>query len=325
LEYARIVAEHLGTDHQEIIVGPDKVVRELGDIVWHLDEPVGDPAIMPQYFLAKHTKKKVTVVFNGGGSDEVFAGYRAYKYLLLAEKIRGLAPAFIREGGASILAKASLPSNIKRYVEYVGSPGNEKTYWGQGLLFNGDERNSLYSGSLKEKVGGNNPAESIRKHLHAKKKSRYTLNRFLYVDIKGWLTDNCTMLLDKVMMAHAVECRVPFLDHKLVEYAMTIPPGLKTRGMKKYVLRKAFEGRLPKQIIERPKKGFGVPTDCWFFKDVNDMITERLTSSEFIKENFNTGRIDFLLKKTRDFRHSHQLFGLLTLDLWNERYLRAVG
>ena len=323
LSHAKVVAEYLNTDHQEVIVGANEVVGELDDIVWHLDEPIGDPGILPQYFLAKHTKKKVTVVFNGAGSDEIFAGYRAYSYLLRSERLRSL-PGFLRSAGAGVAGMLPLPANYRRYVEYIGESEEEKTYWGQGLLFDEGERKGLYSDSLTQKTKGNNPAGEIRKFLQEKKDSAYKLNNFLYVDIKGWLTDNCTMLLDKVMMAHAVECRVPFLDYRLVEYAMTIPPELKIHnGVEKYVLRKALEGKLPESTIHRPKKGFGVPTDTWLFKDVNDAITNRLSSSEFIKQNFNKDKIDFLLKGTKDFRHSHQLFGLLVLDIWHEKYLRS--
>ncbi|MBD3387515.1 MAG: asparagine synthase (glutamine-hydrolyzing) [Candidatus Altiarchaeales archaeon] len=322
VEYARVVAEHLGTDHHEIIVDAEEVLGELDNIIWHLDEPVGDPAQLPEYFLAKHIKKHVTVVFNGGGSDEVFGGYRAYNYLLLSERMRNSIPEALRKP-LRFANMLPMPARYKRYVDYISAEEKDKIYWGQGLLFSGEDRESLYSQKLKERTLGNRPGEKIKRHLEDRSGGmRSLLNQLSYVDLRGWVTGNCLSKLDRVTMAHAVECRVPFLDHKLVEYAMTIPPELKLKdGMKKHILRKTMEGRLPDVIVKRPKKGFGVPTHQWLFNDVNDVVTERITKSEFIKENFRREKIRFLLKGTSDFRHSSQLFGLLVLDIWHERYM----
>ena len=317
------VAEYLGTDHRQIYVDAQEVLGELENIIWHLDEPVGDPSQIPEYFLAKHTKPHVTVVFNGGGSDEVFAGYRAYRYLLSSEKIRRAVVSPLRGVAAAALGALPMPARHRRYVEYVGAKDNERVYWGQGLLFDRREKAAVCSKRLLERTAGNEPVRMIKRHFDEKaEETGSMLSLFSYVDLKGWVTGNCLSKLDRVMMAHAVECRVPFLDHKLVEFAMTIPPALKLRGgVEKYVLRKAMAGRLPKETLSRKKKGFGVPTDRWLFDDVNPVVSDRLAKSRFIRDNFNADRIRYLLKDTTDFRHSSQLFGLLVLDMWQERYI----
>ncbi len=322
LKHARLVAEHLGTDHHEIVVGADEVLGELEEVVWHLDEPNGDPAQIPEYFLAKHTKRHVSVVFNGGGADEVFGGYRAYRYMAAAERLRRSAPGPLRRAMRP-LRNLPMPARHRRYVDYVSSGDEDRIYWGQGLMFGDLERGKLYSAGLCARTAGNDPALMIKRHFDEKAPERPgMLNLLSYVDLKGWVPGNCLSKLDRVMMAHAVEARVPYLDHLLVEYAMTIPPHLKLKGgVEKHILRKAMAGRLPEAITKRPKKGFGVPTNHWLFRDVNDAVSERLMKSRFIRECFRPERVRFLAKGTRDYRHSSQLYGLLVLDMWHERYL----
>ena len=320
--FARIVSDHLSTEHQEIILGPEEVLKELDKIVWHLDEPIADAALIAAYFLSKFTKKKVTVAFGGGGSDEVFAGYRAYKYSMMSETIRRNIPQPLRSLALGTIANTNtLPYRARKYMQYISQKEGEAFYEGQGILFSQEGKKGLYDKSFKKSIGDNNPNNIAKKNFNKINNDKKDfLNKLMYVDLNGWLPDLSLAQCDRMGMANSLEIRVPFLDHELVEYCNTIPMQYKINGWtEKYILRRTMKEYLPEQIINRPKKGFALPTDHWLYNTSSTLEDK----NSLIRKNLNIKKVDAMLKSKGDFRLSGKLFGLLMLELWNKRYLEA--
>ena len=316
--HARVVAEHLKTDHQEIIIDSKDVVKEMEDIIWHLDEPIADPALIPAYFLSRFTRKKVTVTFGGGGSDEIFAGYRAYRYALTAERLVGL-PDAVRIPAFSLMLSAVKAGNIRRYLEYVKS-GEARAYWGQGTLLTDSDKGGIYGEKLKAEDERSDPRNEKRK-LFEKTSGAPILNRLLYVDIKGWLTEDCMINVDKMSMAHSLEARMPYMDHKLVEFSMQIPQELKVgHGTEKYILRKIASPLLPKEIVARQKMGFRVPTEHWFSGEMSEYTMSYLSDNAGIGEYVDMRKATRMIKSA-DQRGSYKMWGLLALELWHRKFI----
>jgi asparagine synthase (glutamine-hydrolysing) len=323
--YAKVVADHLGTDHEEIFADSEDVIKEFDKIVWHLDEPIGDAAFIAAYFLSRQTRKKVTVVFGGGGADEVFAGYRAYKYAMMAETLRANIPYPLRTFIGPLSHLPFIPYRAGKYMDYVASRDGEYFFEGQGILFNEKERAAICSKAFKDSVKKNNPLDIAKRNFWEKAnapKESY-LNRLLYTDIKGWLAEDCLAQVDRMSMAHSLEARAPYLDHVLVEYANKIPPQYKVNGWtEKYILRKAAGKYLPKEIMNRRKRGFTVPTDKWLFKDLWSYTQEIIESKDAITDRIlDRQSTQNMITRSGDFRDSTKLFGLLVLESWNKTFL----
>jgi len=322
--YARMVADHLGTDHTQIHATSEDVVSEFEKIVWHLSEPIGDPALLGAYFLSKETVKRVKVAFGGGGADEVFGGYRAYKYGLMAQSLRETIPKALRMPLAPLTGLPIVPHRVAKYLGYVSKKEGRQFYEGQGILFSDAEKGWLVNGEFRKRTQGNDTKRYARAAFERKPaKGRGFLNRLMYTDIKGWLTWLSMYQYDGMSMAHSLEARAPYLDHKLIEYCNRLPGDFKMRGWnEKYILKRAVADMLPETIIKRRKTGFTIPTNKWLFEGLWNMTEESLKSKESLsKRYFKSWGIDSLLRKRGDFRVSTKLFGLLMLEKWTQKYL----
>lgn len=311
LESARLVSEHIGTDHHEIIVRSEDVEKHLPRIIWHLDEPIVDPAIFPTYLLSELASRHVKVVLTGEGADELFAGYSDYHTRLKGEKVRRFLPPAFRRTATGFLNKSS-NSGINLYARQMLDDTDDHILWGE--LFDSDEKRELYVDFKVEKT----PTVGYFKGYTGE-----SLSKMLYTDIKTWLPDDLLVKVDKMTMANSIEARVPYLDHTLIEFAMNIPPHLKIKnGVEKYILRRASEDLLPKATLIRKKHGFTVPINDWITKSLETMISNTLSESAIKKRNyFRYNRVKHIIENASNPRYSHQLWSLFTLELWHKIYI----
>ncbi len=244
-EYARRVADHCGANYNEIRIGMDHMTQFIPRVLWHAEVPLSDPAAVPFYVTSQALKKHVTVALLGEGSDELYAGYGEYRPLA-----QGIIPEVLR----------------RKYFEFRRTPltaADKRRYFGGALRGNGLDPAREVDGSLS--AGG-----------------RDILYRALRFDVAQVLPNHQLLRVDKISMAHSIEARVPFLDHRVVEYSMSLPSAVKLHGgMPKYVLKKAVADLLPPEIVHRPKKGFNIPIDIWMEKDLREVIDCVLDSERF--------------------------------------------
>jgi len=260
LSEARQTAQHLGTDHNEYIITPAEFLEHLPRLLWHLDEPVADPAAISLFFVAREAKKKITVTLSGEGADEVFAGYGIYREPSALAPLQHL-PLPVR-GLLDLLARY-LPSGLpgKNYLNRARRPIEER-FIGNAFIFSPEEKKQLLT------AGPGLSPYRLTAPLYRRVAHLDEVARMQYIDIHTWLPGDILVKADKMTMANSLELRVPFLDHHVFEFAATIPLSLKIQGKKtKKLLREAFKDMLPAQAVNRPKRGFPVPTREWLKRD----------------------------------------------------------
>jgi asparagine synthase (glutamine-hydrolysing) len=319
LDYARDVARRFGTDHHELVIEPN-VLDMIEDLAWYLDEPFGDPSAIPTYMVSKLAAQHVTVVLSGDGGDELFAGYDRYlvernerRYGIIPRPLRklaGLAGGAMRDGMKG--------RNFLRHLAYDGSD----RYLDANVLFRPSDLNTLLQPAVAKHIQGTDYLRSRRQIMQ--RESGHWLSSLQYLDTKMYLPNDILTKVDRMSMAHSIEARVPLLDHKLVEFAATIPADLKLRGnTTKYIFKKAMEGILPQDILNRPKRGFAIPLSRWFRGQLNGYVRDLLFSSTSRQRGiFNEKYIERLLamnERGRDL--DFQLWTLITFELWCRRFM----
>lgn len=326
LKYARIAAKHFGTDHHEFIVTPD-LFDLVDELMWHFDEPFSDPSALPTYMLSKMARDHVTVVLSGDGGDELFAGYSRYITNKKRDSFANL-PGSIREG---ILRSVSekLPHRAwgKNYLYNISLDPTDR-YIDSVSCFNRPRKGYLYSrdfvGSLN---GGLDKSENDFRSFADSVSTGNEIDKLLYLDSKTYLPGDILTKVDRMTMANSLEARVPLLDHELIEFVLGIPSELKMNGLQtKHILKKAMEGIVPNEILSREKQGFGVPIGEWINIQLRDRIIGDLSDQRTLERGFfNTDYIRILLKEHSDGRrdHSHALWVLWMLELWQRRYIDA--
>lgn len=327
-KHARRVAECFGTDHQEFIVQPD-AIKILPKLVWHYDEPYSDSSALPSFYLAKMTKKHVTVALNGDGGDENFAGYDRYAANNMLRYYRWI-PATIRNSIFQIsklipesITQKNLCRKIKRVV-YASCLSKEKAYISFMQTFTDEQKNDLLSEDMYASVSGTDSSKILLNEFANIPKGNFT-NQMLYCDIKRYLPDDLLVKMDIATMANSLEARSPFLDHKFMEFAATIPPCLKLHGFnKKYILKQALSPLLPKSILNRRKMGFGAPIGKWFRNDLKSFAADTLLSNSALRRGyFNSGYIRKILDQHNSghIDNSYRIWNLLWLELWHNEYI----
>lgn len=314
--YARIVARQFNTDHHELIVSPSQFRDFIPQYVYHMDEPVTESAAIALYYIAKMAKNYVTVVLSGEGSDELFAGYDFYYYNCIIEKYR---QTLGNKGTASVIRAlcSVLPDNkIKKYLRMSLLP-LESRYKGISTY---DERQKerLYSSEFRNHLRDNtdNATSKFLHNLFTKTQHNDALSKMLYFDTKTWLVDDLLIKADRMSMAASLELRVPFLDHRIVEFAATIPSKYKLKGRTtKHVLKQMLRGVLPQEIVYRKKMGFPTPLEFMFQNELADYAHDVLTStSAKIGEFFVTGEIRRLLREhVTKVRDNHRIIWQLVV------------
>src|SRR2546421_2426003 len=329
LEYARTVARAYRTDHHEIVVSPEEFFGALPRLVWHEDEPIAHPSSVALNFVSRLAARHVKVVLTGEGSDELLAGYGRYRKtvynLALGARYHGLVPSVVRS--AVSRAVGGLPvSRVRQKLARTFlclTPDIETIYFDNFAVFSRASQLGLLTPEARERIGEPEPYRVVTEYLE-RTDARGLLDRLLYVDMKTYLHE-LLMKQDQMSMAASIESRVPFLDHKLVEYTARLPRRLKLRGWTtKYILRRAMKGVLPEEILRRPKMGFPVPVGAWFrgrFRHVVDeyVLGERAASrglfdSVFVREvvaRHQSGAED----------HSERLWSLVNFEMWLRQFV----
>jgi asparagine synthase (glutamine-hydrolysing) len=321
LRYARIAARHFGADHHEFVVTPD-VCRLVEEIVWHHDEPFADVSSVPTYVVAKMAREHVTVALSGDGGDEVFAGYERYVVDRRSRRYERI-PAFLSR--ALLRASRALPQGAygKRFLRNIALEPAAR-YVDSVTYFDRDSQLSLFSEDARRALAGYDPARRFELTF-AKPVTRSRLERQLYLDSKTYLPGDILVKVDRMSMANSLETRSPLLDHRLIEFAQTIPASLKLRGLEtKYILKRAAAGLIPEEIINRPKQGFDVPIRRWFNRELREMLDDTLNDRRARERgDFNHRAVLAILDEhrrgVRD--HSRQLWSLLVLELWRRAFI----
>jgi len=328
LEYARLVSEAFKTNHHEIVVSPEDFFTNLPKLVWHEDEPLAHPSSVALYFVSLLASRHVKVVLTGEGSDELLAGYARYKKtilnLALGSRYRSLTPASLRRvlrRQIEVMPVARLRQKLLRSFLAV-EPDIESIYFDNFAVFPRQLQPELLSAQTKEQVATADPYVGLRE-VQKQGDATSLLDRLLYADIKTYLHE-LLMKQDQMSMATSIESRVPFLDHKLVEFTSGLPERLKLRGWTtKYVLRESMKGLLPETILTRPKMGFPVPIGAWFRGAYRSIIDEYVLSDralnrgifapEFVKDlvaRHQTGGED----------HAERLWALVNFEIWQRQF-----
>jgi asparagine synthase (glutamine-hydrolysing) len=324
LNFARQVADAIGTEHHEVAVGVDEFFRELPRLIWHEDEPITWPSSVSLYFVSKLASEQVKVVLTGEGSDELFAGYGRYYYYLWNRRwLRSyrLVPGFARNAiRAAIDGSPLLPGGLRRKLghTFLGrGEGIESLYLDNFYCaFPGPELQRLI------KRGGDSPYANYL-HFWNESADSSDLSRLLYADQKTYLVE-LLMKQDQMSMACSIESRVPFLDHPLVEFAARVPDRLKLRkGIGKYIVKKAAEGLVPRDILYRKKMGFPTPLHQWLRADAaSGMLNGLLDRNGFLAEYLDLAPIAKLMERHRagTLDATDRLWRLLNLRIWGDLY-----
>jgi len=318
-QYAKLVADQFETIHWPFQLDPDDFFDSLEKLVHFSEEPIVEPAAIALYHLSCLARKHAIVLLSGEGSDELMAGYFLYHFMTQIHKVQKIVPVKLLSLVDRVLPSMFF-SKYQKYIDWLGLPLNER-YRGTSTYLTERMKNGLYADDfLMEK--GNYLDTVFQGHFNAVKDKRDPLFQLLYVDSKTWLPDRLLLKADKMTMAASIELRVPFLDHRLVEYCASLPSRFKDRrGDGKYILKAMAADKLPREIIGRKKMGFPVPTRNWFSGALSGALEERLLKTGSFPW-FRKGVIKTHLEQHRQGRdHSHFLMTLLVLDTWRERYL----
>ncbi len=329
LHHARRVAEYVGADHHEFIVRPD-ALEILPLLVEHYGEPFADSSAIPTYYLARETRKHVTVALNGDGGDESFAGYERYAAMRLAETYHRL-PAIIRgslvEPAVGLIptseSRRSRVRDAKRFLQAASLP-NVDRYLRWVSVFDQDAKANLYSESFRNETDHFRAADLLDPWL-ARANGAGVVDAALLADTMTYLPNDLLVKVDIATMAVSLEARSPFLDHNVIEFAASLPEQLKLRGLTtKYLLKRVLKKLLPTENLRRRKMGFGVPIGQWFRGKLRPFLLENLLSEKALNRGLFRPQavkqlVDLHIRSERDY--SHQLWTLLMLELWFKRFI----
>jgi asparagine synthase (glutamine-hydrolysing) len=316
--HARVVADAFGTEHHELIL-ESRDASMLEDLFWCLDEPFGDSSALPTYAVSKLAAGHVKVVLTGDGGDEVFGGYD--KYVVEAhERRRDAWPRSMRHAMGMIGRAMPYGMRGRRFLQHVALSGGPR-YLDASRLFAVDDQTSLFSADVRRQLTTSPDASALRR-LSTVRGS--WLSALQYADLHGYLPLDILTKVDRMTMAHSLEARPPLLDHRLVEFAATIPPEFVIRGGDtKYLFKKALRGQLPDAIINRRKQGFAVPLSSWFRGDWLTFVEDALRSpTARARGIFNAKAVDQLLRLHAGGRNLDlQLWTLLSFEMWSRLYV----
>jgi len=326
--YARQVAQHLGTDHHELTLEPSMLLDLIPKLPTLLDEPLGDASIIPTYLLSAFTRRHVKVALGGDGGDELFAGYPTIQ----AHRLAGYynrAPRLLRKGliepvvGRLPVSRANLSFDFraKRFVSGAAHPVHERHRRWMGS-FTAEERTALLSSDVRDRLaaGGHVKLSELDGA-----ELRDPINQVLLMDMRLYLENDILVKLDRASMMASLEGRVPLLNNDFVEYATRLPLTMKLRGLRsKFLLKRALRGLLPDSILNRPKKGFGIPVADWFRGPLKEQMLSVLSPERIARKGFFDGPavaalVGDHLSGRRDNRK--QLWTLFVFELWHDGYV----
>jgi len=319
LSFARQVAAQFGTDHHALTIGPDSF-DQLDNLAWCLDEPFGDSSAIPTYMVSRLASESVKVVLSGDGGDELFAGYD--KYLVEGrERTQRSWPAAARRVMGTIGRRMPDGMRGRNFLRHHSLTGAER-YIDASTLFRHDDMKRLFHPDAFALIAPHHPGRAKADYLNSGDGN--WLSALQGLDVRNYLPLDILTKVDRMSMAHSIETRVPLLDHKLVEFAATIPAEMNLRnGTTKYILKKAMRGILPDRIIDRSKRGFAVPLSYWFRGGLGPYIRELLLGERSRRRGiFNMRYVEDLISrhdKGQDL--DLQLWTLISFELWAKTFL----
>jgi asparagine synthase (glutamine-hydrolysing) len=330
LRYARLVAERYRTDHHEVVVSPTEFFAALPKLVWHEDEPLAHPSSVALYFVSRLAAHHVKVVLTGEGSDETLAGYGRYPITVynlgLGRHYERLVGRRVRDRVRAMIDRLPRGARSRQKLArtFLYLPAEPWTlYFDNFSVFSRRQQELLLTRDVRERVAGIDPY-AVHRHALGTSDGGSLLNRLLDVDIQTYLHE-LLMKQDQMSMAASIESRVPFLDHRLVEFTATLPERLKLRGRTtKFVLRQAMRTALPPEILSRKKMGFPVPVGSWFrgaFRRVIDeyVLSDRTASRGLFDRAYVRQLVDRHCRGGEN--HAERLWALVNFEVWNRLFL----
>jgi asparagine synthase (glutamine-hydrolysing) len=325
LEYARLVAHAFKTEHHEIIVRPEQFFGALPKLVWHEDEPLAHPSSVALFFVSRLASQHVKVVLTGEGSDEMLGGYeRYYKTIYnmaLGPHYHNLTSAGLRRAVSRWIESLPVDSRARHKLSRTFlclEPDIESLYFDNFAVFTRAMQHELLTAETKERIGALAPYADMRRYFDSTDAGSL-LNRMLYADVKTYLHE-LLMKQDQMSMAASIESRVPFLDHKLVEYTARLPERLKVRRgwTTKYILRQSMKHVLPEPILSRKKMGFPVPVGAWFRGPFRHVIDEYVLGARAASRGlFDQPYVRRLAARHQaGENHTERLWALVNFEMW---------
>ncbi len=325
-EYARLVARAFRTEHHEITVTPDDFFAALPQLIWHEDEPLAHPSSIPLYFVAQLAAQRVRVVLTGEGSDELLAGYDKYRKTIVnltcGRLWHNAVPAAVRRSVRQMIAAhtaSALPRKLSRTFLCL-APELEDIYFDNFAVFTRSAQAALLSNETQARIGERNPYRFLNE-LSADGADSM-LDRLLAIDLKTYLHE-LLMKQDQMSMAASIESRVPFLDHRLVEFAARLPVNLKLRGLTtKYILRRTMRDVLPPAILSRRKMGFPVPAGAWLRGPFRHLLDEYVLSERALGRGiFNPAFVrELTAQHIAGVDQTERLWMLMNFEIWQRRF-----
>jgi asparagine synthase (glutamine-hydrolysing) len=329
--YAKLAATKFGSRHSEMTITPKEFQDFLPKYVWHMEEPVCEPPAVALYYVTKLASQDVKVLISGEGGDEAFAGYQTYRNLIWLERLKRVGPPWTGAIAGVLAGLGHIPAlnRLQKYSPLMTVP--LKDYYfsrnsSPSSYFNRMKQH-LFSASFQQATKQCDPAKPAY-DCFERVSGQNVLNQMLYVDSKTWLPDDLLIKADKITMANSLELRVPLLDHKVLEFAAALPQDYKVQGITtKRILKEAFEGRVPQEILHRKKTGFPVPVETWLSRDLKGYVQDILTDRRTMQRGyFERGAVEGLLKDSANSgSNTHELFSLVTLELWHRQFLEGTN
>jgi asparagine synthase (glutamine-hydrolysing) len=322
LDHARRVATHFNTDHHEFRVRPDGVAI-LDQLVAHFDEPFADSSAIPMWYVSAMARRHVTVVLSGDGGDELFGGYDRYLPHPRVVTFDRCSPPALRRLAGIVAARLPHGARGKNFLRHVARD-DQGRYLDSIRFFSSDEKDSLLTPEARRTLREPDPEVRLASHF-----DRYAglpwPSRMMRFDTETYLPEDVLTKVDRMSMAHSIESRVPLLDNEVVAFASRLPWGMKIRGgRRKHLLKEVAATILPREIIERPKQGFGVPLGAWFRGSLRELFTDTLLSRASLQRGyFNVRFLQNLVNEHLSGKRDHtlRLWQLVVLERWHQQYV----
>ncbi len=326
--YARATAKHLGTHHHEAVLSANDALALISDLPEVFDEPVADASVLPTLLLSRFTRERVTVALGGDGADELLLGYPTFKAERYA-RLYSIAPSFVHhtaKQAANLFPSStnymSLGFKARKFThDFTPDPLQRHLQW------LGAFRENELAALLTPEVAAD--THSITHELATQwQRECLELNGFnslSHLYLRTYLLDQVLVKVDRASMRYALEVRAPFLSHEVIEFLLSLPPSMKYhRGTTKYLLKKLMRGRLPDDVIDRPKQGFAAPVASWLRYELKDLLTDTLAPDHLASNLFNAQEVQKLVRQHVDGTHNHakKLWTLLVFQLWYDRWMK---
>ena len=319
-EYARLAANAFGADHYEYRLSASEFQTFIPKLVCSLDQPLADPSCIPLHYITKLAREHITVILSGEGADEILAGYNIYNRMLAIDRFKDRVPQMRRI--APFLSRIAPSEKLRHYARMSGQSVDER-YRGVCRGFGMESLNRIIGPTRA--AAADRAVDDIFTGYFQRASAASSLNRMLYADSKLWLPDDLLLKADKITMGNSLELRVPFLDHRLIEFANSLPDDLKIgKDGGKTLLRRAMRGVLPAPIIDRPKKGFPVPLSSWLREPMRQFARDQLTSSNAACRSWlDAGTVSQMLSQHErgSVDRSQEIWSLLVFESWHQHFI----